>query len=565
MPTVDDISWFKQNFSEEAARQTRGTPFTIDVLAAIASQETGMIWRVLRRKGLPTSEVLALCVGDTIDAKPGGKGRSVFPRTKAELIAAPNGQRMFDIARADVVAMAKHIPGYEFVATQPNKFAHGFGMFQLDLQHFKSEPDYFLNREYAVFSKALARCLRVLANQAQGIGLGGRASLSDLELVHVMIAYNIGSKNFRRERGLQQGHKAGGKFYGENVAAFLKLAKTVPGPSPAVNPIVNRADLPSPSPVTAAGIAMVVDTQMKPLNLRRSPSKTAPVDASLPDGHPVRALTGTVVNGFIEIETSLNGAFKKGFASADFLKPAPAKTEIPVVTPAAPTGPMLPAAHLTRRPDSITTRTAPAGAHSLNEPGQPVRRGANADELCAALARNLDWLGVDRPEHKRYAPRGTSTFCNIYAHDYATLADVYVPRVWWTGAAIARLAQGQTVAPLIGSTVMEINANGLFDWFRDFGASFGWRRTGTLTKLQAAANAGGVGVIVALRRERARSGHITMVVPEGLGVSAVRNSANEVERPVESQAGVSNFRMGHNRQEWWRDAKFEDAAFWIHA
>jgi hypothetical protein len=46
---------------------------------------------------------------------------------------------------------------------------------------------------------------------------------------------------------------------------------------------------------------------------------TANVIGQMPDGHPVRAVTGTPVKGFVEAETSLDGALLRGFASARFL------------------------------------------------------------------------------------------------------------------------------------------------------------------------------------------------------------------------------------------------------
>ena len=85
--------------------------------------------------------------------------RRAFPKNKAELLPAPQGDRMFEIARQGLVDMAGHIPAYRGAASRPDKFCHGFGIFQLDLQFFKTEPDYFLSRRYADFDAALARCV----------------------------------------------------------------------------------------------------------------------------------------------------------------------------------------------------------------------------------------------------------------------------------------------------------------------------------------------------------------------------------------------------------------------
>jgi hypothetical protein len=147
MPNLADMKWFKENFHAEVERAIEGTPFTLDLLVALACQETGHIWSVLRRKpNLTLDRILALCVGDTIDFKPPNGGRKAFPKNKAALLAVPRGDDMFVIARQALEDMAQFIPG--FPVSNPNKFCRGYGMFQLDLQFFKEDPDYFLEKRY---------------------------------------------------------------------------------------------------------------------------------------------------------------------------------------------------------------------------------------------------------------------------------------------------------------------------------------------------------------------------------------------------------------------------------
>src|SRR5262249_44837404 len=206
-----------------------------------------------------------------------------------------------------------------------------------------------------------------------------------------------------------------------------------------------------------------------------------------------RAVTGNPVGEFLEIETSLNGAHIRGFAATQFLKPAPGANDIPVVeVAAAPPTSGIVAVFAPHAPGSVTKRTAPAGALSLNEPDQPGRKGTTPTELCAELAAIINYLAVNTAANKRYQPHDGLTFCNIYAHDYCHLAGAYLPRVWWTPGAIERLAHGQTVEPHINQTIDEQRANDLFRWLRDFGPRFGWRQTSTLTKLQQEVNQGAI-------------------------------------------------------------------------
>ncbi|MGH9900485.1 MAG: SH3 domain-containing protein, partial [Pyrinomonadaceae bacterium] len=182
MPKAEDILWFKQQFHGGIGAAVQGTPFSLDMLTAIACQETGYIWQILRRRSLGVGRILELCVGDTIDAKPNNKGRRVFPRTKAELVSKPNGEQMFGIARQALVDMARYVPGYESAVAKPHKFCHGFGIFQYDLQFFLREPEYFLQKRYADFDACLEKCLGELRSAMRRIGWEGKAVLSELEM-----------------------------------------------------------------------------------------------------------------------------------------------------------------------------------------------------------------------------------------------------------------------------------------------------------------------------------------------------------------------------------------------
>ncbi len=230
MPTAQDVAWFKSQFQGAIVPALAGTPFSVDMVTAIACQETGGIWSILRRKGLSTERILQLCVGDTIDGTATG-GRRAFPRSRAELMAAPEGARMFELARQGLVDMAGFIRGYSGAAARPDKFCHGFGIFQLDLQFFRTDPAYFLERHYADFGLAVRRCTGELRAALKRIGWEGKTTLSDHEMAGVAIAYNTGRHN--PAKGLKQGYFDGTKFYGENFFSYLQLAHSVQVPAPA--------------------------------------------------------------------------------------------------------------------------------------------------------------------------------------------------------------------------------------------------------------------------------------------------------------------------------------------
>ena len=224
MKTKEAIEWFKKTFNKHLQAAVRGTPFSVDMLAAIAQQETGYIWGPLVDKKLNRGKILALCVGDTLDAD---KGRKAFPKTKSDLLAAPRGPEMFAIARQALVEMAKYDPGYAGAVRNPDKFCHGFGIFQYDLQYFQEDPGFFLQKKWKDFAVCAAKCVQELKDALKSLGWAHKMALSDPEKVYVAIAYNKGSR-VDTEGGFKQGYKSDeGKYYGENIEEYLALAQTV--------------------------------------------------------------------------------------------------------------------------------------------------------------------------------------------------------------------------------------------------------------------------------------------------------------------------------------------------
>ena len=252
MPNADDILWFKKQFHRQIRSAVEGTPFGLDMLTAIACQETGHIWQVLRKEQFNLDRLLELCVGDTLDAS---GGRTEFPKTKDDLVAKPNGLQMFDIARQALVDISQYISGYQPEAALPNKFCHGFGIFQYDLQFFLEDPDYFLQKRYADFDASLEKCIGELRNAMKRIHCEDKTTLTDYEMACVAIAYNTGS--FKPNSGLKQGYKDGGKYYGENIFDFLCLSKTVtlPYDGPAMLPLPQPGNTALPPPSQVGNLA----------------------------------------------------------------------------------------------------------------------------------------------------------------------------------------------------------------------------------------------------------------------------------------------------------------------
>ena len=223
MSEQDAVRWFKTQFGPAITVACRGTPYTLDMATAIAMQETySDCWGPIYRTK-PASEVLKLCVGDTLDAP----NRSAFPTSKAALLAVPSGSSMFDVARQALLDVAQVSRSYARVAQNPDKFCHGYGIFQYDIQFFKTDPSFFLTRGWYDMAECIKRLIKEL-DAACGRAYGTRkSSLTDDEMMYVAIAYNHGS--VRVGGGPQQGHRADdGRFYGENFRQYLALAHDTP-------------------------------------------------------------------------------------------------------------------------------------------------------------------------------------------------------------------------------------------------------------------------------------------------------------------------------------------------
>lgn len=296
------------------------------------------------------------------------------------------------------------------------------------------------------------------------------------------------------------------------------------------------------------------------LNLRSAPViEPRTVLARLRQGQQVRQLSPATAPpaGWLRVAAELQGTAVEGFVKAAYLKK--------ITTPSIPTPPAvlpnIPEASL-RSPDPVRRSQSGDGprVYDLTEANQPGRSGSTPVERAQQLGAIIAYLNVSHSA--RYAAGSGKTYCNIYAHDYAHLAGAYLPRVWWTRKALVALASGQAVHPAYGTTVQELNANSLYNWFEEFGSDFGWRRSVDLTEVQNAANIGQVCIVSGQRKDLNAPGHICAVVPETIQHLAKRQK-EQVTIPLMSQAGASNFEYGG--RVWWPDAKFGRFGFWIHA
>ena len=173
---------------------------------------------------------------------------------------------------------------------------------------------------------------------SRSLSWGNKTVLSDTEKVYVAIAYNCGHAD--PSRGFKQGFESDGRYYGENIFEYMRLAhqccagaqnrSTTKRNSCAASAAdagrVHRRRLPSRSASTRGGLLS------KPRINKRNPA--ANVIVQLPAGQMMIRVSGKKGGKFFEVQTNLNGAHLQGFVAAAQLQPVKVLKAIPVVTPA---------------------------------------------------------------------------------------------------------------------------------------------------------------------------------------------------------------------------------------
>jgi hypothetical protein len=289
MPIQDDISWFKQQFQDDIQTAIDDTPFSIELIIAIALQETGYLWRSIYKRET-VAKTLELCVGDTISSP----RRTAFPKDKSALLSKPKGDEMFAIAREALESIAPYNNGFKNAAKNLDKFCHGFGIFQYDIQFFLSNPDFFLEKRWYEFDECLKICVEELNEKLVRTYGNNKTSLTDKEMVYVAIAYNRGSVNLNN--GFKQGYKdSEGKYYGEYIWEYLQLAK---------------------SNIVSTGQYEV--NARSGLRVRSGPGTNFDVIDLLPFGR--RVSVGKRQGEWVEVDLQGDGVID-GFVFANYLKP----------------------------------------------------------------------------------------------------------------------------------------------------------------------------------------------------------------------------------------------------
>lgn len=209
---------------------------------------------------------------------------------------------------------------------------------------------------------------------------------------------------------------------------------------------------------------------------------------------------------------------------------------------------MIPEVYLTRKSPVLLSIDG-AHAFKLSEQNAPT-----SDGTPESVHEIIDFLDVENSP--RYKRTRSSTYCNIYAHDFATLMGAYLPRVWWNEPVIKK---GIFDRVKYNETIHELSANKLYEWFEEYSADFGWSEIKTVTEAVKLSDQGRCVIIVAAKKKKSSSGHITVGVPQTDEHKAMGARGTYIW-PLQSQAGAVNRKQFTNK--WW-SSKYEPVKMYV--
>ena len=153
----------------------------------------------------------------------------------------------------------------------------------------------------------------------------------------------------------------------------------------------------------------------------------------------------------------------------------------------------------------------------------PHYENTSAGRSESAYNKVIDQFNVQ--SNKRYQPASGRTYCNIFAWDVMSAMNVSLPH--WI--------KNNEPATSTTSGANELNANAVYNWLQEYGASYGWSKVDNAYDAQKRAN-DGYPTIAIWKNTSGASGHVAVVRPEGNGYTYT-----DTKGPVIAQAGASNY------------------------
>jgi hypothetical protein len=153
-------AWMKDNFEDKIIAAVRDTPFDEYLVYAITCQETAQRWQMWINVA-DAATILQRCVFDASGDFP-DTTRGAFPKNKNEFISEYGNiltQMLIDEGNK-MRAMPQ--PGFPHGYSSAAFLYKGYGIFQYDLQHIKTDKSFFADKLWYSIDECLARLIKEL-------------------------------------------------------------------------------------------------------------------------------------------------------------------------------------------------------------------------------------------------------------------------------------------------------------------------------------------------------------------------------------------------------------------
>jgi putative peptidoglycan binding protein len=155
-------NWMSSNFGAEIEAATAGSPFDVNLVCAIACQETALVWLPWIDTMSP-QEVLTHCVFDASGDAPRTTRRSFPANTAAFRNKFGDAVTQQLINAANEMRSLRRMPPAQWVYK-------GYGIFQYDLQNMLTDPDFFVQGQWSDFRACLDRLMKLLHEKLNSAG-----------------------------------------------------------------------------------------------------------------------------------------------------------------------------------------------------------------------------------------------------------------------------------------------------------------------------------------------------------------------------------------------------------
>jgi hypothetical protein len=154
---IKAITWMKQNFKHEMEDAVRNTPFSVDIICAIACQETAFVWiNWINKKSV--DDIIRLCVFDASGDFP-DTHRSAFPKNTAAF------QNFYGVEFTNMLIAEANASRKERGLSPKNWVYKGYGIYQYDLQHVKKDEVFFREKQWYNYDKCLKKAMTELQDK----------------------------------------------------------------------------------------------------------------------------------------------------------------------------------------------------------------------------------------------------------------------------------------------------------------------------------------------------------------------------------------------------------------